>query len=93
MNYDSDKLMTARELSSYLRITLGSLYQMVHRNAAPKAIHLSRRAIRWRPEDVQAWLQEKEHQSRLARNALKPKKKCTANIDDLIEKANREELG
>lgn len=51
------KLLTVRELADYLQVPPQTVYTWRHRGEGPPAIKVGRRHLRFREEDVQAWLQ------------------------------------
>lgn len=50
-----DRLMSADELSDYLRIPVATLYQWRHKGTGPPAFRVGRH-LRYEPADVRAWL-------------------------------------
>ena len=55
---DLPELITRKQLAEYLGVTEPALSQMVTRRQGPRFIRLGR-SIRYRREDVFAWLQER----------------------------------
>jgi len=51
---------TIHDVSAYLRIPVGTLYQWRHRRIGPKAAKVGRH-LRYHPAEVKAWLAEQEH--------------------------------
>lgn len=49
------KLMSSTELADYLGVPLQTLYKWRVQKQGPRAIRLGR-ALHWRVEDVEAWL-------------------------------------
>lgn len=52
-----EKLMTNEELAELLDMPLGTVRRWPSEGTGPKSIRIGRR-VRWRPEDVRAWLDE-----------------------------------
>lgn len=48
---------TIDDVSTYLRIPIGTLYQWRHRRKGPRASKVGRH-LRYNPDDVRAWLQQ-----------------------------------
>lgn len=48
-------LMTTKELAAYLGVPVQTLYRWRVTGGGPRAIRLGR-ALHWRPEDVERWL-------------------------------------
>jgi excisionase family DNA binding protein len=46
---------TIEEVSTFLRVPVGTLYQWRHRRTGPKAAKVGRH-LRYNPADVRAWL-------------------------------------
>lgn len=55
-NQDRRPLATAEQVAEYLGVPMGTIYQWRHRNTGPKASKVGRH-IRYRWEDVDAWLE------------------------------------
>ncbi len=53
------QLLTSEELAELLNISRHAVYQMRHRSEGPRFIRLDTRSVRYRPEDVDAWLEER----------------------------------
>lgn len=54
---DADKrLLTERELSTFLGLSLPTLQRMRSKGSGPKFIKLSFRRVAYRPEDIEKWL-------------------------------------
>lgn len=51
------KLLTPEEVSDYLKIPVSTLYRWRYTGKGPRAIPVGRH-LRWRPEDVERWLEE-----------------------------------
>jgi excisionase family DNA binding protein len=52
-----EKLMSATEVAEYLGISVNTLYQHRYRGEGPPGYRVGGR-IRYRPEDVEQWLEE-----------------------------------
>ena len=53
---------TVQQLADYLGMSRQALDHMRHRGQGPKYIRISGRCIRYRREDVEAWLADRVHQ-------------------------------
>ncbi len=53
------RLLTVAELAGLLSMTPNALYSMRYRGEGPKWVRTSKRTVRYRPEDVDAWLEER----------------------------------
>jgi excisionase family DNA binding protein len=53
------QLLTTDDLAELLNLSRHAVYQMRHRNEGPRFIRLDTRSVRYRPEDVDAWLEER----------------------------------
>jgi prophage regulatory protein len=49
-------LLTSREVSARLSISIRTLYRMLQRGQFPRPIRLGRRGVRWKTADVQRYL-------------------------------------
>ena len=55
----STELLDVKDLCRLLGLTEKGLYNRRYRDGAlPPAIRLGSKSLRWRPEDVEAWLEE-----------------------------------
>ncbi len=52
----SEKLIDTNELSEMLGVTVNALQIWRHQGRGPKYIKLSRRAVRYREQDILAWM-------------------------------------
>ncbi|MDP6481815.1 MAG: helix-turn-helix domain-containing protein [Acidimicrobiales bacterium] len=52
-----NQLMTIQDLSEYLRVPVATIYYWRHRGEGPPALKVQR-ALRYRREDVDAWITE-----------------------------------
>lgn len=50
-------LMTINDLSDYLGISVNTLYQWRSKHYGPRGVRMGR-YVRYRPKDVEAWLDE-----------------------------------
>lgn len=57
---DLEKLMTAKEVSKYLRISEAALYIFRCSGTGPNYIRLNDRLVRYRKSDVDKWLAAKK---------------------------------
>lgn len=53
----SEELWSIDEVSAFLRVPVGTLYQWRHRRIGPRAAKVGRH-LRYNPADVRAWLEE-----------------------------------
>ncbi len=53
---DLEKMMTAKEVSNYLRISEAALYAYRCSGTGPNYIRLNDRLVRYRKSDVDKWL-------------------------------------
>lgn len=51
------ELWSIDEVSAFLRVPVGTLYQWRHRRIGPRAAKVGRH-LRYNPADVRAWLEE-----------------------------------
>ncbi|KAB1102662.1 helix-turn-helix domain-containing protein [Micromonospora aurantiaca] len=54
----SEELWSIDEVSAFLRVPVGTLYQWRHRRIGPRAAKVGRH-LRYNPADVRAWLEER----------------------------------
>ena len=52
-----EELWSIDEVSAFLRVPVGTLYQWRHRRIGPRAAKVGRH-LRYNPADVRAWLEE-----------------------------------
>lgn len=55
----TDELLTAGEVSAYLRVTEAALAQMRYRGTGPDFVRLGPRSIRYRREDLNRWIESR----------------------------------
>ncbi len=60
--HDESRLMSPAALAAYLGRSVAALAQMRYRGTGPRYIHAGGR-VRYRPEDVEAWLHAGERES------------------------------
>jgi excisionase family DNA binding protein len=53
------QLLTTEDLAEVLKVSRHTVYQMRHRSEGPRWIRLDSRSVRYRPEDVGEWLEER----------------------------------
>jgi predicted DNA-binding transcriptional regulator AlpA len=53
------RLLTTTDLAELLSTTPNAIYNMRHRGGGPRWIRIDKRSVRYRPEDVDAWLEER----------------------------------
>lgn len=53
------RLLTVVEVAELLSKTPNALYSMRYRGEGPKWVRTSKRGVRYRPEDVDAWIAER----------------------------------
>lgn len=61
----TNKLMSTQELADYLRVPVGTLYSWRHEGRGPVAVKVGRH-LRFRIEDVEAWIAEHRDEPRSA---------------------------
>jgi len=54
---DDDRLMTIQELATYLHVPVRTLYNWRWRGEGPPALKLGGHHVRFRPSEVDAWLE------------------------------------
>lgn len=54
---DDNEIMSRKGLAEYLGVSEDALHQMATRGTGPKYAKLSGRLVRYRMEDVRAWLE------------------------------------
>ncbi|GIJ22382.1 helix-turn-helix transcriptional regulator [Micromonospora lutea] len=54
----TERLWSVRDVSAFLGIPVGTLYQWRHRRIGPRASRVGRH-LRYHPADVRAWLDQK----------------------------------
>jgi prophage regulatory protein len=59
------KLMRLPEVVNLTGVPRSSLYAMVRRNQFPQPIRISERAIAWRLDEVEQWIEARTNVSRL----------------------------
>ncbi|MGX4657629.1 helix-turn-helix transcriptional regulator [Micromonospora sp. SCSIO 07396] len=58
MNATPERLWSVADVSAFLGIPVGTLYQWRHRRIGPRASRVGRH-LRYDPADVRAWLNQK----------------------------------
>ncbi len=53
------RLLTTADLAELLGMTRTAVYNMRHRGGGPRSIRIDARSVHYRPEDVEAWLEER----------------------------------
>lgn len=59
----ADRLMTVKDLADKLVVPVATIYQWRCRGSGPQGIRVGRH-LRYRPEDVEAWLDDQADESR-----------------------------
>ena len=54
-----EKFLTEKEVATQLSVTTRCLQAWRYRGGGPKYIRISARCVRYRPEDVRAWIEER----------------------------------
>ena len=57
------KLIRRHQLEANLGISRSTIYQMMASGEFPKPLKIGRRAVGWRVEDIEKWLEEMQEQS------------------------------
>ena len=52
---DLEKMMTAKEVSNYLRISEAALYEYRRTGTGPNYVRLNDRLVRYRKSDIDEW--------------------------------------
>ena len=58
-----ERLLTTQEVADLLQVPVTTIYQWRHQGKGPKGYVVGRH-IRFRPEDVDSWLDEQKRQQR-----------------------------
>lgn len=59
----NDKLLTAEQVAEMLGFTVGTIYNLVSQGRIPY-IKLSKRALRFRADEIDKWIKEKSQEER-----------------------------
>jgi excisionase family DNA binding protein len=62
MTFPSKKLLSVKDISEYLQVTPAAVYKWVKEDTMPAPMRLgvgSRSMLRWSPDTVNAWLEER----------------------------------
>jgi excisionase family DNA binding protein len=96
-----ESLLTVNEVAKAIGMTPFGVYGLVHKKQIP-AVKISRRCLRFRPQDIEKWLQEKSQiasqQSTCPKPSIRrggPKKSGVVSgeyVDRLVENARKEVL-
>lgn len=57
------KLLRRHQLEANLGISRSTIYQMMASGEFPKPLKIGRRAVGWRVEDIEKWLEEMQERS------------------------------
>jgi excisionase family DNA binding protein len=95
-----DKLLTVRDVAQLIAMTPFGVYSLVHKKRIP-AVKISRRCLRFRPEDIDRWLQEKSQGVETAepKPAIRQERRTqkrglpASEVNSIVEKTKREVLG
>jgi predicted DNA-binding transcriptional regulator AlpA len=52
-----DQLLTVADLARMFQVSKQAVYDMRYRGDLPPAVRIGRQNLRWRPTDIQAWLE------------------------------------
>jgi prophage regulatory protein len=63
---DEIKLYRLRELSARIGLARSAIYQAINDGRFPKPVRIGARAVAWRHQDIEAWLQSRASQQREA---------------------------
>jgi excisionase family DNA binding protein len=91
-----EKLLTTEEVASLLGFTRAGVYSLILKGRIP-CIKISRRCVRFRAADIEAWLRSKTAgtaqpaQPEPKRDRGRPRKNLP--VDRIIEQAKKEVLG
>ncbi|MEW6740909.1 MAG: helix-turn-helix domain-containing protein [Nitrospirota bacterium] len=98
----TERLITVDEVAEMLGFTTQGVYSLVFKKKIP-AVKISKRALRFRPSDIEAWLQEKTQQPVQAAISQQPARKSPGRprkngtvrndyVNHIIESAKKEVL-
>ena len=51
-----DELLSPEDLAAFLKVPVGTVYQRNYKNTGPRRVRVGRH-VRYRPADVEAWLE------------------------------------
>jgi len=95
-----EKLLSVDDVAQAIGMTIFGVYGLVHKKQIP-AVRISKRCLRFRPSDIEAWLESKTQEVR-QKAGLKPitgqgksgKKGIFSrdHVSRLVEKAKKEVL-
>lgn len=54
-------LWKRKKVEDLIGVTTTTLYRMMSKGAFPRPVRIGLRAVRWREEDILAWLNSREH--------------------------------
>ena len=91
------KLLTVDDVAKLLQVKKLSVYKLVYEKRIP-VIKISRKMLRFKPEDIEEWLQKLKAENSTVtvktNRGRKPTKKVNNNfVNKVIEQAKREVLG
>ncbi len=58
-----EKLLTAEEVASLLQVKVETIHQWRWQGKGPRAVKAGRKFLRYRPSDVNAWLERQADQN------------------------------
>lgn len=63
MKFPSKKLVSVKEVSDILGVTTAAVYKWIKEGAIPSPIRIGgkRGILRWHPETINAWLEDRGH--------------------------------
>lgn len=62
MTFPSKKMLSVKDVSEYLQVTPAAVYKWVKEEKMPAPLRLgqgSRPTLRWSPDTINAWIQER----------------------------------
>jgi len=57
------QILRRTQLEARLGLARSSIYKMMDEGTFPRPVKLGRRAVGWRSEDIEAWLEDLQEQS------------------------------
>jgi len=57
------QILRRAQLEARLGLARSSIYKMMDEGTFPRPVKLGRRAVGWRSEDIEAWLEDLQEQS------------------------------
>ena len=97
----TEKLLKIEEVAELLGFSVQGVYTLVFKKKIP-AVKISKRALRFRPSDIEAWLREKTQQPVQAATVQQPARRSpgrprknnvnSSYVDSIVNAAKKEVL-